>query len=187
MLLWISSTTLCPEVYKSWLENFLTYTCLVFFTENVSVAHEVLYYFLTLFPVFTLSTSFPIIMITLRNNLKQIFLRKNETEYSFFIRRLFFPLLALIPPTVLAIITSDISFLVGITGSYAGAGVQYIIPALLAFYARKELFKEFPQDQHAVQNAFASPFKHVAFVIFVILWAITSIGFVTYNHIKTEK
>lgn len=126
-------------------------------------------------------------MITLRNNLKQIFLRKHDTEYNFFVRRLLFPLLALIPPTVLAIITSDISFLVGITGSYAGTGVQYIVPALLAFYARKELSKEFPSDQFQVQNSFASPFKHTAFIIVVLVWAATSIGFVTYNHVTGTK
>ena len=122
-------------------------------------------------------------MITLRNNLKQLFLRRNEADYSFFVRRLLFPLLALFPPAVLAIITSDISFLVGITGSYAGAAVQYVVPALLAFYARKELSNEFAGDQ--VCNAFASPFKHASFVIFVLIWAAASIGFVTYNHVVT--
>lgn len=122
----------------------------------------------------------------MRNNLKQVFLRKNEAEYGFFVRRLLFPLLALVPPTVLAIITSDISFLVGITGSYAGAGVQYVIPALLAFYARKELLKEFPQEQYQIRNTFASPFKHSAFVGFVLIWAAASIGFVTYNHLVTN-
>ena len=34
----------------------------------------IIHYFLSLFPVFTLSTNFPIIAITLRNNLKTLFL-----------------------------------------------------------------------------------------------------------------
>ncbi|EFX75992.1 hypothetical protein DAPPUDRAFT_322812 [Daphnia pulex] len=148
-------------------------------------SQQALFYFLTLFPVFTLSTSFPIITITLRNNLKQLFLRRNEADYNFFVRRLLFPLLALIPPTVLAIITSDISFLVGITGSYAGAAVQYIIPALLVFYARKAIKKEFLLEP--VRNAFASPFRHTCFVLFVLLWSCASIGFVTYNHLMADK
>ncbi|XP_046458221.1 transmembrane protein 104-like [Daphnia pulex] len=153
--------------------------------EAVTAAQQALFYFLTLFPVFTLSTSFPIITITLRNNLKQLFLRRNEADYNFFVRRLLFPLLALIPPTVLAIITSDISFLVGITGSYAGAAVQYIIPALLVFYARKAIKKEFLLEP--VRNAFASPFRHTCFVLFVLLWSCASIGFVTYNHLMADK
>lgn len=149
------------------------------------IAKEVFGYFLSLFPVFTLSTSFPIITITLRNNLKALFLSKNEAEYSFFTRRLLFPLLALIPPTIIALITSDIGFLVGITGSYAGAGVQYVVPALLVFYARKALVQEF--GSNSIRNSFASPFKHVAFIFIVLIWAFACIGFVTYNHIVTGK
>ena len=37
-----------------------------------------IHYFLSLFPVFTLSTNFPIIAITLRNNLKGLFLTEGE-------------------------------------------------------------------------------------------------------------
>jgi len=33
--------------------------------------------------------------------------------------------------------TNSLEFLVGITGSYAGAGIQYIVPAALVYYARK--------------------------------------------------
>jgi len=163
--------------------NFLQYSPSA--VGGSSVASQVMGYFLSLFPVFTLSTSFPIITITLRNNLKQLCLSKPEAEYSFFIRRLFFPLLALIPPTILALIVSDISFLVGITGSYAGAGVQYVVPALLAYYARKALVQEF--GSNAVHNSFASPFKHVAFIYMVLAWAVACIGFVTYNHIVAGK
>ena len=31
----------------------------------------------------------------------------------------------------------SLEFLVGITGSYAGAGIQYIVPALLVYTGRK--------------------------------------------------
>ncbi len=37
-----------------------------------------IHYFLSLFPVFTLSTNFPIIAITLRNNLKSLFLTEGK-------------------------------------------------------------------------------------------------------------
>ena len=57
----------------------------------------VVHYFLSLFPVFTLSTSFPIIAITLRNNLKALFLTEGRM-YSWCTRQCVFPLLALIPP-----------------------------------------------------------------------------------------
>ena len=37
-----------------------------------------IHYFLSLFPVFTLSTNFPIIAITLRNNLRTLFLTEGQ-------------------------------------------------------------------------------------------------------------
>lgn len=79
--------------------------------------------FLLLFPVFTLSTNFPIIAITLRNNLKGLFLRETR-RYSFFTSRCLFPLLAIIPPTIVGLVTSNVEFLVGITGAYAGSIIQ---------------------------------------------------------------
>ena len=39
---------------------------------------KAIHYFLSLFPVFTLSTNFPIIAITLRNNLKALFLTEGD-------------------------------------------------------------------------------------------------------------
>lgn len=139
-------------------------------------------YFLALFPVFTLSTSFPVVTITLRNNLKQLFVGRDDSEYGFFVRRLFFPLLALLPPTLVALVTSDVQLLVGITGSYAGVGVQYIVPALLVFYARRTLAASSARSAPP-RNAFASPFRHGAYVAGVLLWAAASIAFVTYDHI----
>jgi len=116
------------------------------------VGQQILYYFLTLFPVFTLSTSFPIITIKLR------------------IRRLLFPLLAIIPPTLVAMNTNNISSLVDITGSYdGGVGVQYVIPALMAYYARKLLAQEFPDPTRPVRcNTLSSPFQHIFFTIFIL-------------------
>lgn len=76
-----------------------------------------------LFPVFTLSTNFPIIAITLRNNLKGLCLREGR-RYSFFTTRCLFPILAILPPTVVGLLTSDVEILVGITGAYAGSFIQ---------------------------------------------------------------
>ena len=44
---------------------------------------KVIHYFLSLFPVFTLSTNFPIIAITLRNNLKTLFLTEGRSLILF--------------------------------------------------------------------------------------------------------
>jgi len=138
--------------------------------------------FLALFPVFTLSTNFPIIAITLSNNLKALFLTEGRM-YSYWTRTVLFPLLALIPPTCVAMATHSLEFLVGITGSYAGAGIQYIVPAALVFHARQESRTALGIG---VRNHHKSPFKSVYWVIFVLVWAATCIIFVTWNHLSAD-
>ncbi|WAQ95404.1 TM104-like protein [Mya arenaria] len=138
-------------------------------------------YFLALFPVFTLSTNFPIISITLRNNLKALGYKENR-PYPFWLDRICFPLLALVPPMGIALATNEVEFLVGITGSYAGAAIQYVIPTLLVFYARKQVSECSPQSQ-----IHASPFKSFRWIVFVCIWAALCIIFVTVNHIITRN
>ncbi|XP_071036880.1 transmembrane protein 104 isoform X2 [Parasteatoda tepidariorum] len=165
--------------------NFEPQNCNTSSTEEsiVPESADFLRYFLALFPVFTLSTNFPIIAITLRNNLKSIFLNDNR-NYSFFVQKLLFPLLAVVPPMAIAFITEDLTILVGITGSYAGAAIQYIIPALLVLYSRKSILASLGVG---VTNRHASPFRHVAWIYFVLFWAAMCIVFVTVNHIITQK
>ncbi|XP_016914617.1 transmembrane protein 104 homolog isoform X3 [Apis cerana] len=136
-------------------------------------------YFLALFPVFTLSTSFPIIAITLRNNLQSLFLNE-DTSYSC-LRKIVFPILAILPPYMIALSTKDLSILVGITGSYAGAGIQYLIPTFLVYYARQKTNKVIGLG---VVNKFASPFSNNCWLIFVIVWAITCMILVSVNFIQ---
>lgn len=139
-----------------------------------------LHIFLALFPVFTLSTNFPIIAITLSNNLKSLFLTEGR-RYSYWTRTAVFPLLALVPPTAIAMATHSLEFLVGITGSYAGAGIQYIVPAALVYQARQQTRSALGVG---VTNHYTSPFRHTRWVVFVQLWAVTCIVFVTWNHIS---
>ncbi|XP_012214753.1 transmembrane protein 104 homolog isoform X2 [Linepithema humile] len=137
-------------------------------------------YFLALFPVFTLSTSFPIIAITLRNNLQSLFLNE-DVSYNLCLRKLVFPVLAVIPPFLVAMFTKDLSILVGITGSYAGAGIQYLIPTFLVYYARKKTNKIIGLG---VINKFASPFSSRYWLIFVVVWAIACMILVSVNFIQ---
>lgn len=139
-----------------------------------------LHIFLSLFPVFTLSTNFPIIAITLSNNLKSLFLTEGR-RYSYWTRKAVFPLLALVPPTAIALATHSLEFLVGITGSYAGAGIQYIVPAALVYQARQQAATSLGVG---VTNQYKSPFSHTTWVVFVQLWAATCVIFVTWNHIS---
>ncbi|XP_076658069.1 transmembrane protein 104 homolog isoform X1 [Halictus rubicundus] len=136
-------------------------------------------YFLALFPVFTLSTSFPIIAITLRNNLQSLFL--NEDSSYLCLRKLVLPILAVLPPYMIAMCTKDLSILVGITGSYAGAGIQYLIPTFLVYYARQKTNKVIGLG---VVNKFASPFSSNFWLIFVIIWSIACMILVSVNFMQ---
>lgn len=145
---------------------------------------ETVQYFLGLFPVFTLSTSFPIIAITLQNNLKALVLDVNTVEvYGFIVRRIVFPTLAVTPPILVALSTHNLSSLVEFTGSYAGVIIQYIIPAFLVFCARKSC----KRDLGTVSaNKYASPFKHNFWIVFVICWSLFCIIFVSV-HLASHR
>ncbi|KAK3767997.1 hypothetical protein RRG08_016892 [Elysia crispata] len=136
-------------------------------------------YFLVLFPVFTFLTSFPIIAITLCYNLATMIsmARANSSPAtSGVITRIVCPLLAVMPPILIALATNKVGVLVGVTGSYAGAGIQYVIPATLVYLARKDVVAKGGEYQHR------SPFSHTGWIALVFTWTIVSIIFVTVNH-----
>lgn len=150
-------------------------------------------YFLALFPVFTLSTSFPIIAITLRNNLEALFMGSAATQntnpdsdYSsfgkFLLRRCTFPLMAILPPIIITYFTDSLASLVSFTGSYAGTGIQYIIPVALVWQARKVTKAILGQG---IINEFRSPFQSVWWLIFVFVWSAASVIFVTVNNLTS--
>uniref|UniRef100_A0A672R1B7 Transmembrane protein 104 n=1 Tax=Sinocyclocheilus grahami TaxID=75366 RepID=A0A672R1B7_SINGR len=153
------------------------------FTDNCDVLSiPVLRYFLGLFPVFTISTNFPIIAVTLRNNWKTLFHRDGGT-YPWVVDRIVFPLITLVPPIIVAFCTHDLESLVGITGAYAGTGIQYIIPAFLVYFSRRHLEPVLGRD---AVNKHRSPFHHTFWVWFVILWATFCLMFVTANIVLTD-
>ncbi|XP_051888615.1 transmembrane protein 104 isoform X2 [Pristis pectinata] len=153
------------------------------FTSNCDVVSvPFIRYFLGLFPVFTISTNFPIIAVTLRNNWKTVFHREGGM-YPWLIDRIVFPLITIVPAILVAFCTHDLETLVGITGSYAGTGIQYIIPACLVHFSRKDIELVFGSD---AQNKHSSPFKHTFWVLFVLVWSVSCFIFVTTNIVLME-
>uniref|UniRef100_A0A8C6YX46 Transmembrane protein 104 n=1 Tax=Nothoprocta perdicaria TaxID=30464 RepID=A0A8C6YX46_NOTPE len=140
-------------------------------------------YFLGLFPVFTISTNFPIIAVTLRNNWKTLFHREGGT-YPWLVDRIVFPAITLIPPVLVAFCTHDLESLVGITGAYAGNGIQYLIPAFLAYCSRKDTQLVFGSG---TVNKHLSPFRHTFWIVFVLLWGFSCFVFVTANIVLSES
>jgi len=122
-------------------------------------------YLLPLFPVFTLSTNFPIIGITLKNNLRTLF--NYESDFS----NVFYTLGAILPPFLVSVFVEDVQFLVNFTGSFAGAGIQYIIPCLVLMQARKRVGQ-------GSNNPYSSPFKGDGWIYGVLGWCGVSIALV---------
>lgn len=159
------------------LEDLYTLNFVPVTNEHVGWFTEGVEYFLGLFPVFTLSTSFPIIAITLQSNLKSLFLDPNAMErYNFFVRHLIFPTLAIVPPAIIALTTHNLGSLVSFTGTYAGSAIQYLIPAFLVLSARRHCTKDIGGI-----NKYSSPFQGVVWVAFVIVWCITCVSLSTIN------
>jgi hypothetical protein len=140
----------------------------------------VISYYLILFPVFTLSTNFPIISVTLRETIKALFhsLRRGK-KYHFLIEYIVFPLVAIVPPFALAFATQDEELMVAITGSIPGVGVQYVIPVFLAVMARRTVKKELG----AYHNKHKSIFNNIVCVIGVLVWSFVCVVLVVIYQI----
>ncbi|KAH9574668.1 hypothetical protein CY35_01G070700 [Sphagnum magellanicum] len=122
--------------------------------EQYGIVGDVLF----LFPVITLSSNFPMLSITLRNNLDILFhllSRKernglhletvarspHQAAQADWHRRILLTLLAVVPPTFFSYIAEhsnmSVDELVGITGAFAGCAVMFIIPAFMVYCSRK--------------------------------------------------
>ena len=128
--------------------------------------------FIGLFPALVLCTSFPIIGVVLRNNLKALFMQILQRDsFPFWVDRMLFPTVCLIFPITVAIITDDITYLMDITGGLSGAMIEYFFPALIVYYARQHLEKIEKFNVGVKCPAYCkSYFKHVAFVYALFLW-----------------
>ncbi|CAM4927251.1 unnamed protein product [Rotaria socialis] len=138
---------------------------------------KVLAYYIALFPVFTLSSSFPIIGITLRNNLETVLKSCLNVQRK---QRAVLVVCVLLIPCTVSILTENINFLVGFTGSYAGVAVQYVIPALLVYNARRQAQLKLRGPINFPNQSF---FQNRYWVFCVLLWAWLAIIVITIYHI----
>lgn len=144
------------------------------FSKDITVLHQalaILGYYLALFPVFTVSSNFPIISITLRENLKALFIQmfkrwRGEEPFHWVINRLVFPFLVIIPAIAIAYGTQNVQLLVSITGAFPGIGVQYVIPVTLAFAGKYAIQK----IGLGYDNKHKSPFSYFFFLVLVLAW-----------------
>ncbi|KAL9642181.1 hypothetical protein ABK040_007184 [Willaertia magna] len=181
--------------------NFTTYDC------------PFIAYFLALFPVFTLTSNYPLIAITLRNNIMVLFERVKiiaDWKFSPYI----FSAVAAIPPILFGFVTQDLDFLVHATGGFAGLLIQFVFPTLLVLFARRKISKYFEAQEITVPNfpfsekvntiltkiytnkvfvflfhrprigkTHLSPFSHIIFAIVILLFSLFAFGFNAFSLI----
>ena len=137
---------------------------------------SVLGYYIILYPIFTLTTNFPISSITLRENLKALarVIAKpwiGDESFPVVIDLFLFPTIAILPPLAIAFGAMRIEILVSITGGFPGIWLQYMIPTSLAFAGKFIITRRLKVDY---KNKHKSPFSHVVFLVLVTIWTVTS-------------
>jgi len=145
-------------------------------------------FFLSVFPVLTMSSIFPIISITLRENLKAMLHQqvsraitaRGGGEYA---QRMAvnvgFPLLTVVPPVALSFFTQDVAMLVGITGSYAGMAIQWLFPAWIVWRAREFHHLRDP----SYPNEHKSIFQSQNWIFLIFIWSGLCFCFITWVHV----
>ncbi|KAK6759793.1 hypothetical protein RB195_021392 [Necator americanus] len=178
------------------------YTLNFLHDDLTSVFYFICDHFLALFPVFTLTTNYPIVGITLINNIRVLrdlitptdslqseeeSLLEDDGEHDDRARRsnrslqvsdVLIPFLVIGFPTMISFFTDNVLMLATVTGSYPGVGVQFLIPCLLVMRARTyaKSVLNFP-----VPKKFASPFQSNYWPYAIFLWAAFAIIMATVN------
>lgn len=167
--------------------------------------------FLPTFPIFTLFSSYTVVALTLINNIKVLVDLRDDDSPRRHSRLLQYslPLVAIIPPMVIAFFTEDVSSIVQYVGSYSGTLIQYVFPSLLAYYSRRVVQTRYlvPYLRHKTRtqtsvsgvdlsqsvdvgrlyrtlNPLASPFQSNLWIYGTGVWWILCILLVTLDHLR---
>mmetsp|Transcript_46590 Transcript_46590/g.117310 ORF Transcript_46590/g.117310 Transcript_46590/m.117310 type:complete len:478 (-) Transcript_46590:102-1535(-) len=124
---------------------------------------------LAMYPVFTLTSNFPLIAITMRNNIDKLVPHSwLESNNGFPLRRVVLTLITVAPPIAIAYGVHDVGLLVDITGAFPGMGIMYGIPLALAFMGRRKVMRVFGSD---IKHQFCSPFRHLGWNAVIVVWS----------------
>ncbi|KAJ5067194.1 transmembrane protein [Anaeramoeba ignava] len=129
--------------------------------------------YVALFPVMICS-NYPLISITLRNNLQAVF-RIKPTSRFYRYQRVVFTIVGSFPPLLIAFFIRDVSLLVDFTGSYAGICIMFLFPTLFVLFGRKQIHKKYGKIHFTQQSPFQSKF----WLYLIIGWSIFALVFNT--------
>lgn len=119
--------------------------------------------FVVCYPVLVVSV-FPLVAITLRNNLKGLCgAAQQPPESGFDWKNFGFTLLTVGPPFIVAVFTRDVQAVMTYIGGYFGFSLMYLVPLMLVVYARKKL----PDCPSLRSPFFAKPFEYIVGVLWI--------------------
>jgi len=120
--------------------------------------------FIVLYPVLVVSV-FPLVAITLRNNLKTLLgvVPTLEVGKSIDMGNLLFTILTVGPPFFVAFFTRDVQIVMKYIGGYFGFMLMFLVPSLLVLYGRRQLSASDLAPPHLT-----SPFRAASFVYFTL-------------------
>lgn len=162
------------------IQSLLTFQFIELAGTTSSKGLKGLYNFLGLYPVFTLSSNYPLIAITLRNNLMNLITWQSEHPVWGPRRPYFFSALAALPPIGIAFATHNVKYLVNYTGSYAGLGIMLVVPAILVIFARKRVAQLLPGQSNPYRHPL---FRHDAWAYVILLISAAALALITYNNV----
>eukprot|EP01130_Rhizamoeba_saxonica_P005635 TRINITY_DN2246_c0_g1_i5.p1 TRINITY_DN2246_c0_g1~~TRINITY_DN2246_c0_g1_i5.p1 ORF type:complete len:362 (-),score=35.29 TRINITY_DN2246_c0_g1_i5:49-1134(-) len=136
--------------------------------------------FLQLFPVFTLSSNFPMIAITMRNNLKKL-VKIGENWERQTLLNIIYSFVCVIPAMLLAaLLRNNLNKLVEINGSYCGLCIMFLFPTFIVMFARRKAHKLWGSQY---VNPYRSPFKGTFWVVFMFVCSAAALSFVIYRQV----
>jgi len=167
-----SFPTSCDNTMPCQIQSLYTY-------NFVSASSKIVALYLGLFPVFTISANYPLIAITLRNNLMRIPWAQDAAWAQGNNRRQYlFAMIAAVPSLIVASFFQDVDALVSLTGSYAGLFIELVIPAVLVYQARKVMREQYPGEP----NPYRSPFQSTVWLVIILVVAAITLVVVTINN-----
>ena len=134
--------------------------------EYIPIWAKAMSFLVVIFPALDTISVFPLIAITLGDNIAVSIPAKRFSCISINTKKLCCRLFASVPPLVIAILVSDLSVTLQCSGVF-GVYVAFIAPALLQFYSRRE-------DPRT--NVYSSRFSGEKYVFLVLLFGIIALG-----------
>ena len=179
-MFWLSSDVL-QDLYT--LNFFIPYSMSYPLSKKVL---SVIGYYIVVYPVLALTPILPVESIIFRENLKAL-TRLLFKEKWMKIKPLMFtadcillPLVVIIFPLAIAFATTNVAILLSISAGVFGVWIQYIISTALLFAGKRFLMKKY---KGKYENKYKSPFSHIFFLFFIIVWTAVSAILVIVGHV----